>query len=200
MTQALVADRRRVLGTLAAAGAAALLRPRARASAAQPALLTGRSRRAARRCRWSGSAPGSPSTSATTARARCLRGGHARVLRGRRADDRFLADVRLLAAGDRLRPRQARQAGELVLGRQGLDLLRRARARARSRASRRHWGVPRFDLLQVHNLLAWEEHLPTLIAMKAAGQVRYVGITTSEGRRHARSRRSCAASRSTSCR
>ena len=51
-------------------------------------------------------------------------------------------------------------------------------------ASRRYWGVPRFDLLQVHNLLSWEEHLKTLLAMKAAGQVRYVGITTSEGRRH----------------
>ncbi len=55
---------------------------------------------------------------------------------------------------------------------------------AQIEASRRHWNVPRFDLLQVHNLLAWEEHLPTLLAMKAAGQLRYVGITTSEGRRH----------------
>jgi diketogulonate reductase-like aldo/keto reductase len=51
-------------------------------------------------------------------------------------------------------------------------------------ASRRYWGVPRFDLLQVHNLLSWEEHLRTLRAMKAAGQLRYIGITTSEGRRH----------------
>ena len=50
--------------------------------------------------------------------------------------------------------------------------------------SRAFWGVPKFDLLQVHNLLSWEEHLKTLFAMKAAGQVRYVGITTSEGRRH----------------
>ncbi len=50
--------------------------------------------------------------------------------------------------------------------------------------SRTHWGVPRFDLLQVHNLLGWEEHLPALLAMKQAGRVRYVGITTSEGRRH----------------
>ena len=46
------------------------------------------------------------------------------------------------------------------------------------------WGVPRFDLLQVHNLVAWEEHLKMLFDLKAAGQVRYVGITTSEGRRH----------------
>jgi diketogulonate reductase-like aldo/keto reductase len=51
-------------------------------------------------------------------------------------------------------------------------------------ASRRHWGVGRFDLLQVHNLLAWEAHLPTLFAMKAAGRLRYVGVTTSHGRRH----------------
>ena len=50
--------------------------------------------------------------------------------------------------------------------------------------SRRYWGVPRFDLMQVHNLLAWKEHLTTLRAMKDAGQVRYIGITTSEGRRH----------------
>ena len=50
--------------------------------------------------------------------------------------------------------------------------------------SRRLWGLPRFDLLQVHNLLDWEVHLPTLLAMKAAGRLRYVGITTSEGRRH----------------
>jgi diketogulonate reductase-like aldo/keto reductase len=50
--------------------------------------------------------------------------------------------------------------------------------------SRSHWGIRRFDLLQVHNLLAWEEHLPRLLEMKAAGRLRYVGITTSEGRRH----------------
>lgn len=55
---------------------------------------------------------------------------------------------------------------------------------AQIEASRAHWGVRRFDLLQVHNLLAWEEHLPRLLDLKAAGGVRYVGITTSEGRRH----------------
>ncbi|MDO9467513.1 MAG: aldo/keto reductase [Thiobacillus sp.] len=51
-------------------------------------------------------------------------------------------------------------------------------------ASRRLWEIPRFDLMQVHNLLSWQMHLPTLFAMKAAGQLRYVGITTSHGRRH----------------
>jgi diketogulonate reductase-like aldo/keto reductase len=50
--------------------------------------------------------------------------------------------------------------------------------------TRRRWRVPRLDLVQVHNLLSWEDHLPTLFAMKAAKEIRYVGITTSEGRRH----------------
>jgi diketogulonate reductase-like aldo/keto reductase len=50
--------------------------------------------------------------------------------------------------------------------------------------SRRLWRIPRFELMQVHNLLAWEQHLPTLLEMKAAGDIRYVGITTSHGRRH----------------
>ena len=56
--------------------------------------------------------------------------------------------------------------------------------RAQIEASRRHWGVRQFDLLQVHNLLAWEPHLQTLAAMKAEGRIRHVGLSTSEGRRH----------------
>ncbi len=51
--------------------------------------------------------------------------------------------------------------------------------------SRRLWDVERFDLLQVHNLVEWEGHLETLKAWKTAGRVRYLGITTSHGRRHA---------------
>jgi diketogulonate reductase-like aldo/keto reductase len=58
------------------------------------------------------------------------------------------------------------------------------RGAAQIEESRRLWDVPRFDLLQVHNLLAWEEHLPGLFEMKRAGRLRYVGITTSHGRRH----------------
>jgi len=60
-----------------------------------------------------------------------------------------------------------------------------ARGPAQIEASREFWGVPRFDLMQVHNLLAWQQHLPLLFEMKAAGRLRYVGISTSEGRRHA---------------
>lgn len=50
--------------------------------------------------------------------------------------------------------------------------------------SGRLWGIDRFDLMQIHNLLGWEGHLETLLADKAAGRVRYIGITTSHGRRH----------------
>jgi diketogulonate reductase-like aldo/keto reductase len=55
---------------------------------------------------------------------------------------------------------------------------------AQMEESRQHWGIPRFELMQVHNLLSWQAHLRTLYAMKASGQLRYVGITTSHGRRH----------------
>lgn len=51
-------------------------------------------------------------------------------------------------------------------------------------ASRKLWGVPRFDLMQVHNLLDWEVHLETLKAWKREGRIRYLGVTTSHGRRH----------------
>jgi diketogulonate reductase-like aldo/keto reductase len=56
---------------------------------------------------------------------------------------------------------------------------------AQAESSRQHWGVPRFALLQVHNLLNWQAHLPMLLRMKAEGRVGHVGITTSEGRRPA---------------
>ncbi|GGX60953.1 aldo/keto reductase [Saccharospirillum salsuginis] len=46
------------------------------------------------------------------------------------------------------------------------------------------WRQEHFDLLQVHNLVAWRDHLPRLQKMKANGEIRYVGITTSDGRRH----------------
>jgi len=59
--------------------------------------------------------------------------------------------------------------------------------------AQRLWGVPRFDLLQVHNLVAWEAHLETLMAMKAAGRLGHVGVTTSHGRRHAELERIMAA-------
>ena len=50
--------------------------------------------------------------------------------------------------------------------------------------SLQHWRRARFDLMQVHNLLDLEAHLPTLRRMQAEGELRYIGITTSHGRRH----------------
>ena len=52
--------------------------------------------------------------------------------------------------------------------------------------SRRLWGVERFDLMQIHNMVDWEDHLETLKEWKQSGKIRYIGITTSHGRRHER--------------
>lgn len=46
------------------------------------------------------------------------------------------------------------------------------------------WGLKQFDLMQIHNMLDWETHLETLKTWKAEGKIRYIGITTSHGRRH----------------
>ncbi|MEM7542311.1 MAG: aldo/keto reductase [Pseudomonadota bacterium] len=46
------------------------------------------------------------------------------------------------------------------------------------------WHELPMDLLQVHNLLDWKTHLKTLRSWKEEGRVRYIGVTTSHGRRH----------------
>jgi diketogulonate reductase-like aldo/keto reductase len=46
------------------------------------------------------------------------------------------------------------------------------------------WGLPRFDLVQVHNLLDWPAHLQTLRRWRAEGRVRFLGVTTSHGSKH----------------
>ncbi len=48
---------------------------------------------------------------------------------------------------------------------------------AQIRESMRRLRVTTLDLLQIHNLLDWRTHLPTLRALKQAGTVRYLGIT-----------------------
>jgi diketogulonate reductase-like aldo/keto reductase len=43
----------------------------------------------------------------------------------------------------------------------------------------------RLDLLQIHNLLDWREHVPTLQSLQASGKVRYSGITHYRADAHA---------------
>jgi diketogulonate reductase-like aldo/keto reductase len=45
-------------------------------------------------------------------------------------------------------------------------------------------GVERIDLMQIHNLRDWQVQLETLLEWKEQGRIRYVGITTSNGRYH----------------
>jgi aryl-alcohol dehydrogenase-like predicted oxidoreductase len=48
---------------------------------------------------------------------------------------------------------------------------------AQMEASMRFFRTPRIDLMQIHNLLDWRTQLATLREWKAAGRVRYIGIT-----------------------
>ncbi len=50
--------------------------------------------------------------------------------------------------------------------------------------TRKLWTVKTIDLMQVHNLLSWRQHLDMLHEKKSNGEIRYTGITTSHGRRH----------------
>jgi diketogulonate reductase-like aldo/keto reductase len=50
--------------------------------------------------------------------------------------------------------------------------------------SERLWGRGPFDLMQIHNLWSWQAHLEALLQWKADGRIRYIGVTTSHGRRH----------------
>lgn len=52
------------------------------------------------------------------------------------------------------------------------------------RRSLQLWRLAHFDLMQVHNLLNWRQHLKRLRAWQEQGLVRYIGVTTSHGSRH----------------
>ena len=48
---------------------------------------------------------------------------------------------------------------------------------AQMRQSMRLLRTDRIDLMQIHNLVDWRAHLPTLRAWKAEGRLRYIGVT-----------------------
>jgi len=58
---------------------------------------------------------------------------------------------------------------------QGIDEMFRSMGRMR---------VTTMDLMQIHNLKDWRTHIETLRDWKADGKIRYIGVTTSHGRRH----------------
>jgi aryl-alcohol dehydrogenase-like predicted oxidoreductase len=55
--------------------------------------------------------------------------------------------------------------------------------------------VDKLDLLQIHNLRDWREHVPTLHALREAGKVQYLGITHYRADAHADLERVLAAER-----
>ncbi len=83
---------------------------------------------------------------------------------------RLFSATKVWTAFDRVGPTQ--MAESLRLWGQGAD------GRVRGAEPRR------FDLMQVHNLLNWKDHLKTLRAWRDQGRWRYIGVTTSHGRKH----------------
>ena len=71
---------------------------------------------------------------------------------------------------------RGRAQGEAEMA-ESMRRLRVAPSPAPLRGAEEVRGPARLDLMQVHNLLDWREHLPTMRAWKAAGRLRYVGIT-----------------------
>jgi len=57
-------------------------------------------------------------------------------------------------------------------------------AKAQMKNTENLWGVEPIDLMYVHNLVNWENHLPRLAEWKQAGRIRYLGVSTSHGLRH----------------
>ncbi|MAJ24628.1 MAG: aldo/keto reductase [Rickettsiales bacterium] len=47
-----------------------------------------------------------------------------------------------------------------------------------------YWNLNKLDLLQVHNLVNYENHLEKLFQYKKDNKINYIGITTSHGWRH----------------
>lgn len=59
-----------------------------------------------------------------------------------------------------------------------------AATHAQIEESMRRLQTDKFELLQVHNLIAWQDALPVLREWQQDGKVRYIGITTSRARQY----------------
>ena len=59
-----------------------------------------------------------------------------------------------------------------------------AATHAQIEESMRRLQTDKFELLQVHNLIAWQDALPVLREWQQEGKVRYIGITTSRARQY----------------
>lgn len=121
--------------------------------------------------------------------------GEARAERERRARvlDTFFAAGGGMIDSSPMYGRAEQVVGDLLAARPALDGLFSAtkiwtpferQGAAQAAQSLALWRLPRLDLLQVHNLLNTPAHLKTLRAMRERGELRYIGATTSHGRRH----------------
>ncbi len=59
-----------------------------------------------------------------------------------------------------------------------------AQGRRQFQDSKNFWQLPGFSAYLIHNLNNWRGHLPYLRELKQNGQIKYLGLSTSHGRRH----------------
>lgn len=64
------------------------------------------------------------------------------------------------------------------------DRTNRAETDAQMHESMRRLRTNQIDLMQVHNLLGWQEALPLMRKWKEEGRIRYIGITTSRSNQY----------------
>ena len=96
---------------------------------------------------------------------------------GRGARRRLLPHVRPRRGGGRGPPRRRARPRRAPFLATKVWTTGKTQGEAQMRESMRRLRTDRIDLMQVHNLLDWETHLPVLRAWKEQGRIRYLGVT-----------------------
>ena len=162
-------DRRGALGFLAAAGTLAAMPPRAQQPAqlhARAVPVSGERIPVVGLGTWLTFDVGGDPTPARRVRGEVLKAFFAQGGRLVDSSPRYGSSEEVLGAELAAQPQSQLFAATKVWTVGGLA------GRRQMESSRNLWRLKRFDLMQVHNLLDWETHWPTLKAMKADGRVR----------------------------
>jgi len=172
-------DRRRALQFLGAAGAAAALRVQAQpAAATRPVPASGERIPVIGLGTWLTFDVGGADSAARRARGDVLREFLAAGGRLVDSSPMYGSSEEVIGAENSRAPAASMFSATKVWTVGGIA------GRRQMESSRSLWKLARLDLMQVHNLLDWETHWPTLKAWKAEGRFRYIGMSTSHGRRH----------------
>src|SRR5437868_14783144 len=166
-------DRRRALQFLGAAGAAAALRVDAQqAAATRPVPASGERIPVIGLGTWLTFDVGGPDSAARRARGDVLREFLAAGGRLVDSSPMYGSPEEVIGAENSRAPASSMFSATKVWTVGGIA------GRRQMENSRSLWKLPRLDLMQVHNPLAWAPHSPTFTASPPARRLRYTGLTT----------------------